>query len=272
MQKKHRVVPVHDLQHEMLEPYRDMRSRNWIFQSGIFIAEGPLLVERLLSSAYSVESILLDEKFADHYLHLIPDSIPILLIPHEMVPELVGFNFHRGVLACGRRQPLRYLTDACPITDLQEIWLALVGVQDPENVGGILRSASGLGISNVFIGPGTADPLSRRALRVSMGNILRLRIHHGSDVVAGIRHLKQMGLECVATTLDEHAEVLESSKRNGPIILFLGNERHGLPEYWVKQMDRSISIPMALNTDSLNVSVAAGIVMHYFSRLCPARR
>lgn len=266
-QSHSRVCYLDDLNHELLVPYRELRTRNWTRQSGIFIAEGPLLVERLLQSGYSVESVLLDRKYAETHWHWIPQSVPVLLIEHDLVQQLVGFNFHRGVLGCGRRPEPKRLLEVTRTIESHEIWLALIGVQDPENVGSMLRSAAGLGVNHILIGPGTADPLSRRALRVSMGNSLRLETYYSSNIHHELEILKRMGLERIATTPDVSAEPLESVVRGGPLVLLVGNERHGLPKELIALTDRKVSIPMALDTDSLNVAVAAGIVMHYFSRL-----
>jgi tRNA G18 (ribose-2'-O)-methylase SpoU len=261
------VIEVDNLDHELLAPYRDLRTRNWTRQSGRFIAEGPLLVERLLRSGYSVESVLLDRKFLDSHAQRIPASVPVVVVDHEFIPQLVGFNFHRGVLGCGRRPEPKRLNRDLEAQGPRETWLALVGVQDPENVGAMLRSAAGLGIRRILIGPGTADPLSRRALRVSMGAALRLETFYSSDLRHDMELLKDLKLECVATVLDHEAEVLDRCSRTGPMVIFVGNERNGLPEELIPCMDRKVTIPMDLATDSLNVAIAASIAMHYFSRI-----
>lgn len=262
---------IDNLDDPRLTPFRDLRNRNWVESSGLFIAEGPLLVERLLASNYAVNSILLDNKFFDHYAPMIPDTVDVLVVEHELVEQIVGFNFHRGVLGCGQRKPVPPLREAFEIPSSHRetiVWAA--GVQDPENLGGILRACAALGVGRVIVGPSSADPLSRRVLRVSMGNALRLQLFRSREFAADMQWLQQVcGVTCVATTLHPQAIPLEQAHRSGPLALLIGNERYGLPEAIQAAADLRVTIPMELGTDSLNVCMAAGIVMHYFCRLAP---
>lgn len=260
-----------DLGDELLNPYRDIRNKNWIRQSGIFIAEGPLLVERLLQSSHRCHSLLVEHRYAEQFSKLTPPDVPILVAEHAIVEQLVGFNFHRGVLACGYRKPTVSLPLQAEI-HLNETWLGLFAVNDPENVGGMLRTAAGLGIRRVLIGPGTADPYSRRALRVSMGNSLFLEITHVTQVEQTMLGLKSLGVELVATSLSPDSISLKEASRFGPVLLLMGNERHGLSRELIELSDRSVRIDMCLGTDSLNVCVAAGITMHHFCRMASSFR
>ena len=263
------VSIIENLEDPRLDAYRDIRSRNWTYVSQRFIAEGPLLTERLLASNYRTESVLLDEKYADQYLHSIPASVELLLLKHDAVAEVVGFNFHRGVLACGVRPPqLELRTDFGSLPDTRETLVAAIGVQDPENLGSILRCCSGFGIQRVLIGPGTADPLSRRVLRVSMGTALRLRLLHSKDIVADLAWLSEsFNIVSYATSLRDDSLPLENVGRTGPVLILVGNERYGLPDEVHRAADHCVRIDMELGTDSLNVSMASGIVMHYFCRI-----
>ncbi|RMF42767.1 MAG: RNA methyltransferase [Planctomycetota bacterium] len=253
-----------------LAPYRDMRHKNWIERSGWFIAEGPLLVERLLHSGYRCHSVLLDRKYYDRFRPLIGPDVPVLLCDHALIESLVGFNFHRGVLACGIRPPLPTTEQAfasMPCSPADTL-VALYGIQDPENVGGILRSCAAMGAGHVLIGRGCADPLSRRALRVSMGNALKLNLMRSLDLALDLIWLHEtLGVTTYAATLTPRARPLESVGRDGPVCLVLGNERHGLPASIEDACRESVCIAMADGVDSLNVCVAAGILMHYFCRI-----
>lgn len=262
-------IEVASVEDPRLEPFRELRSRNWTEQSGLFIAEGPLLVERLIASSYVVKSILLDRKYQQHYSAMVPDSVDLLLVDHELIEGLVGFDFHRGVLGCGLRKPaLRLRDDYFLSTDPNETLACVVGVQDPENLGGILRSCAALGITRVIIGPASADPLSRRVLRVSMGNALRLQLYRSRDLVSDLKWLRdERGVTSVATTLAADAQPLETTARRGPTLILVGNERNGLPAKVQAMADQRVTIAMEQGTDSLNVGVAAGIVLHYFCRL-----
>lgn len=258
-----------------LEPYRDLRHKNWIEASGWFIAEGPLLTERLLNSDYACHSVLLDDRHYARFRPLIPASVPVLRCPQELVERILGFNFHRGVLACGIRKQPQSLEDA--LAKEQEVGkrtpvVVLHGVQDPENIGGILRTSAALGIETVVIGPGCADPLSRRSLRVSMGNALKLQLVRCHRLERALSALRASGFTIVATSLGPAAETLEDYRCPERLAVLFGNERHGLPNHLLQQSDVLLRIEMADGVDSLNVGVAAGIILHYLSRIAPRVR
>lgn len=252
-----------------LEPFREIRNRNWTELSGQFIAEGPLSVESLVQSKYAVRSMLLDRKYADRYRGLAPPDTDLLLVDHALVEQIVGYNFHRGVIACGLRQPLRSVQESfVGCTSQRETLVCAVGVQDPENLAGILRSCAALGIERVIIGPGTADPLARRVLRVSLGTVLGLNLYRSRNLPGDIRWLRsQHGVTVLASSLASDAEPLAGSSRSGPLLILVGNERFGLPEDVQQQADRRVRIEMQPGVDSLNVCVAAGIIMHYYCRV-----
>lgn len=258
-----------DIDDARLTPFRHLRTANWTVGSGWFIAEGPLLVARLLRSSFRVHSILLSEKYFEDWKARLPPEVDVLVIPEQLIAHLVGFQFHRGVIACGLRRPALVLRETMvqPIA-VDATLVAVHGVQDPENLGGILRSCAALGIENVLVGPNSADPLSRRVLRVSMGTALSLKLIGSSDLIADLQWLREKHqVESVATTLSPDSKPLESTSRRGPIVIMLGNEANGLPIELQNAADHRVRIDMRLGTDSLNVSVAAGIVMHYYCRV-----
>ena len=265
-------IRIDSLDDPRLEPYRHLRTRNLTRLSGRFIAESRLLVERLIRSDYAVESILV----AEDQLRMLPldapDELDIYVVDSKQVSELLGYDFHRGVLACGRRRPLLDIDQLHPHPPLQPLdpsWtgVMMIGVQDPENMGLIARTCSALGIRDLFIGPSCVDPYARRVLRVSMACLLKLRLYSISDVMSSLDTLSALGVRCVATSLDDRSNSIEKYQRQGPTLIVLGNEAKGLPESVQARADDLLRIDMSLGTDSLNVSIAAGIVLHFVTRL-----
>ncbi len=262
-------IHINDLDDARLVPFRSMRIQNWTSGSGWFIAEGPKLVERLMRSSFGIHSLLISDKYLSDWLDRKPENVPAYVVPEERIAQLLGFNFHRGIIACGLRKPPIPLKDLSGPVSADTTFVALHGVQDPENMGGILRSCAALGIENILVGPKCADPLSRRVLRVSMGTVLSLKLFDSRRFADDLIWLREThGAETIATTLSPDSEPLETARRNGPIVILMGNEAHGLPDAVQQLASRRIKIDMRLGTDSLNVSVAAGIVMHYFCRVC----
>jgi len=251
-----------------LEPYRHLRVRNLTQYSGRFIAESRLLVERLLRSDYGVESILVDEN-QQHLLPAVPDATEVYVISSKKISELLGFDFHRGIIACGRRRRLLDLEQWNLERAIEATWtgVMMVGVQDPENMGLIVRTCSALGIRDLFIGPNCVDPFARRVLRVSMAGLLNLRLISVPKAVPALDKLSERGVRCIATSLNDRSIPLERFRRQGPTLIVLGNEANGLPETVQARASDCLRIDMCLGTDSLNVSIAAGIVLHYITRL-----
>jgi len=268
------VFHLPDLSSTRLDPYRDLRTTNLTRFSGRFIAESKPLVERLVGSGLALDSILIDEKYLDEAVGWLPSELDLFVAPGPRLSELVGFHFHRGYLACGIRPAFRNVGSDLPASPMDWMGVLLVGVQDPENMGSIFRTCAAIGIRDILIGPECVDPFARRVLRVSMGNAFKLHFYEAINPVAAMEQCERIGIESVAACLSERSEELTPFRRRGPTLVILGNEAHGLPDQVQNRASRCVRIDMALGTDSLNVSVAAGIILHNLKRLCrtPDRR
>jgi tRNA G18 (ribose-2'-O)-methylase SpoU len=145
--------------------------------------------------------------------------------------------------------------------------MVCVGIQDPENLGSILRTSAAFGVSMVLLGPHCADPFSRRVARTSMGANFRLPVVESLDLQADLLTLRdEFGVRLVATVLGSEAQPLPEVAVEDRHALLFGSEGHGLDQRWVELCDLRVTIPMRPAVDSLNVSVAAGVVLYHFSR------
>ena len=143
----------------------------------------------------------------------------------------------------------------------------VVGVQDPENMGQIARNCSALGVRDLIIGPECVDPFARRVLRVSMGCMFNLRISYSNDPISFLSWATSVGIRSLATSLSSDSKPLEQYRRTNATLVVMGNEANGLAECVQNAATDRVKIDMLLGTDSLNVSVAAGIIVHYVTRL-----
>jgi tRNA G18 (ribose-2'-O)-methylase SpoU len=260
------VVPVTSPDAPQLGVYRHLREQNLTRHSRRFIAEGNKLVERLLTSPFPTESIFAAEDYVDKLLPLVPADVPVYVAPRNLLEETIGFNFHRGCLACGVRQPVRQLAGWEPAGATTTI-VVCPDVQDPTNLGTVLRNCAAFGVELVLLGDKCADPFSRRVLRVSMGTVLGLTIVEATDLAKDVQQLRErFGVQTFATVLDRAAESLEDIAPAPRVALFFGSEGHGLSSAWSEQADHRVTIPMQLGTDSLNVAVASGIFLNHFTR------
>ncbi|MEM9586614.1 MAG: RNA methyltransferase [Planctomycetota bacterium] len=248
---------------------RYQASRRLTTASGpYFITEGPLVTRRLLASDYSAESVLVDDDHADALLSQVGGDVVVYQVSATLMKQILGFDFHRGVMGCGLRKPIPDASNLV-IDDSSRVVLALVGINQSENVGSMLRSASAMGVRDVVLGPGTVDPLCRRSLRVSMATALNLSFYSWPDPSAfDLQSCDASGrLRIVATTLDPDAIPIDQiSGAQAPTVLIMGNEASGLSRSVSDAATVRARIPMRMGVDSLNVSVAAAIFLYELTR------
>ncbi|OYW15328.1 MAG: hypothetical protein B7Z55_15105 [Planctomycetales bacterium 12-60-4] len=258
---------IDDLDDPHIQCYRELKGRTVQRQGEFFIVEGTKTVSRLLASRYETASVLLTEKREDEWAPQVPEQVPCYILPHELASELVGFNFHVGVVAAGRRQPSPSIDEVLP-HDAERLSLVICPKCDnPENLGAIIRIAAGFGVDAILLGKECCDPFSRRVMRVSMGTALRMTLIDCPNLERELRRLRdEWSVELCATILDNAAEPLSSAARSPRFGLLFGNEDTGLEEHWLQLCQRRLTIPMHPGTDSLNVAVAAGIFLHHFTR------
>jgi tRNA G18 (ribose-2'-O)-methylase SpoU len=248
--------------------YRDLPNSNSRFCPQRFIVEGRLLVERLVNSEYAVESLLVDERHPELVPERLAPEVPVYTAPAELLSGVLGFKFHRGVLACGLRKTQETLADTIAKAGSACTVVVCVGVQDPINLGGILRNCLAFGVQVVLLAPPCADPFSRRVSRVSMGAVFKLNLVPVTDLMAELQCLHQEHLfELAATVLNEDAEDLATAARPQRLALLFGNEGYGLNADVVDLCQRQVNIPMCCGTDSLNASVASGVFLYHFTRV-----
>jgi tRNA G18 (ribose-2'-O)-methylase SpoU len=250
-----------------LDVYRRLKTTNAGRDARAFVVEGPKLVERLLASSFPVLSLVVDESRAEEMVRRVPDDVPIYVLSRGLLRELIGYEFHQGVLGCGRRGSPRVLADL--ISDPAPIRTIVVCpvLDNPENLGAILRLADVFDVEAVLVGPSCPDPLSRRVLRVSMGFALWRPVLVLPDLIGACRRLREAaGFSLWGAVATEGAVPFDSFPRPDRLALVLGRESSGLDDDWLATIDRPITIPMRPGAESLNVAVAAGVLLYHFQR------
>ena len=251
-----------------LDVYRDLKRSNATRWTEVFIAEGRLVVERLLAAQdWEVESVLVSAERLERIRERLRPGVPVYVVSHAVCSQLVGFNFHAGLLACGRRRRKRRVELAGGWSERGNVTLvACPQVSMPDNLGSIIRLAAAFQMDGVIAGPMSADAFSRRVVRVSMGNILSVPIFEPEDFEAELgRLIRDEGFEAVGASRAARAEPLRQFVRSQKTVLVLGNEATGLRADWEGLCRREVTIEMSAEIDSLNVSTAAGILMYHLS-------
>src|SRR4051812_20502354 len=192
--------------------------------SGIFIAEGENVVRRAVAAGYRLRSLLVDARRYDALRDVAGDA-PAYVGSPEFLAKVTGFNVHRGVLASFARKPQPDL--AVLLTSARRV-LICEDLTSTTNLGAVLRSAAALGVDGVLLSPDCCDPLYRRAVRVSMGEALRLPTHRLSSWPSTLEDVRSAGFLLVALTPDPAAKPIDEVHIPAKAALLLGEEGFGL--------------------------------------------
>lgn len=258
------VIRIKNVKDPRIQLYRNVRDKTLAARHHLFVAEGEFLVQRLFASSFKIESVFISEKrlsrFADH----LPEECVVYSASDNVLSAILGFHFHRGVLALAHRKPLESSERFLMHPALSRL-LILPEINNTENLGLVLRSACGLGFQHVLLGSSCCDPFSRRALRTGMGASLRL--HLGVfNKMSVFEQIRNRGISIHAAALSENSVLLDTVQPPSAVALLIGPEAYGLSDAFIQQSDCVVKIPMHNATDSLNVAVAAGILMYHYAQ------
>jgi len=265
-------------------------------EHGLFMAEGEKVIRRAAAAGYAVRSLLATERKAAALADLADLAAtcgaPAFVVPEPVAERLTGYHVHRGALAAMTRRPLPAVAGvlgqagAPALADLAghsnvggairqtgpaSRILVLEDIIDHGNVGGIFRCAAALGVDAVILSPRCADPLYRRAVKVSMGAVFAIPYARMTDWYGGLAELRAAGFRLLALTPDQSAAHLDTVPLGDRVGLMLGTEGDGLSSRWLHEADAPVCIPMhpgalAAGVDSLNVVAAAAIACHSLMR------
>ena len=239
---------------------------------GLFIAEGTKVISRAVAAGYPVRSVLVAERRLADLPALLPrlaaTGAPVYVVTDKTAEQLTGYRVHRGALASLHRKPL---PEVPALAAAARRVIVLEDLVDHANVGAIFRCAAALGVEAVFLSPRCADPLYRRAVKVSMGAVFAIPYARMTGWFDGLAGLRVAGFRLLALTPDPAAAPISAAvagqRTAQKIALLLGAEGDGLSSRWLYEADQAVRIPMhpgalASGVDSLNVVAAAAIACH----------
>jgi len=265
-----RLERIEDLADPRLAPYTTMTDaalrRRVDAEHGVFLAESSQVVRRALDAGHTPRSFLLGDRYRASFADVLaahPD-VPVFTGPDDVLEALTGFHLHRGALAAMDRPAPRPLADV--LAGARRVLIA-EDVVDHTNLGAVVRSAVALGWDALLLTPQAADPLYRRAIRVSMGTVFRLPwARLPGPVAASLPALRAAGFAVAALEVTERAVGLDSARieplRTAErLALVLGQEGPGVRPETLAQTDADVVIPMPDGVDSLNVAAAAAVAL-----------
>ena len=268
------VERIHRADDPRVAAFRDVRDGELLRARGKFMAEGRLIVRRVVEDRrFSVQSILVNEAALADLAAVVQGTaleIPIYVCGAEELRGISGYDVHRGCLALVER-PLE-----TPVDDLLAAGslVILEGVTNADNVGGVFRNAAAFGVGGVLLSPTCCDPLYRKAIRTSMAASLRVPFARIEEWPAALARVRAAGFTIVALTPREPSETLDvfAARASGSrIALVAGTEGAGLTPAVEAAADYRVRIPISSEVDSLNLAVAVGIALHVLNATTIAR-
>ncbi len=268
-----RIIAIDDPTDPRLAPYRDLKDRALArheasgSRGGLFVGETAVVVERMLARPGLTVSVLVATNRAPWAAALATGDVTVYVAPETVMSAVAGFPIHRGVLALGRRPVPQDLTldAAVPGRRGQGHLTVLVceGITDPENIGLLFRNAAAFAADAVVLCPRTHDPLYRRALRVAVGHTVAMPWARAKTWPGDLARLRdQWGLTLLGASTTPSATAVGSVKPPERLGLVVGAEGSGLSAAAVGECDDVVRVPMARGVDSLNVGVAAAVLLH----------
>lgn len=244
-------------------------------EKGLFIAESPKVVLRALDAGYEPVSLLVENRLLtaeDETGEILQKcgDIPVYTAEFDVLTQITGFKLTRGMLCAMHRKPLPSPEEICRNTSRIAI---LEDVMNPTNVGAIFRSAAALHMDAVLLTPFCSNPLYRRAIRVSMGNVFFipwtfLDEKYVSWKENGVEYLRSLGFATASMAISDDSVSISdlALKREEKLAIILGTEGDGLSEKTIADSDYTVKIPMSPGVDSLNVAAASAVAFWELTR------
>lgn len=233
-------------------------------ERGLYLAESEKVVRRALGAGHRPRSFLMGQRWLTDLSDLVGQAesqgVPVYVAQPGVIEAMTGFHLHRGVLASMHRPqlvaPAVLLQNASRVVILEDI-------VDHTNVGAVFRSAAALGVDAVLITPRCADPLYRRAVRVSMGTVFQVPWTRIDTWPGGVQVLRDNGFTVAAFALGDGAISLDDLATDQPdrLAMIFGTEGDGLSRRAIQGADLVVRIPMAGGVDSLNMAAASAVAI-----------
>jgi TrmH family RNA methyltransferase len=234
---------------------KERKNRNKINK---YVIEGFRLVQEAFKAKVSIDYLIVTkdgaEKIDKFLLDYKTEHIKIYEISNNLFKELISTETPQGILAVINMNTV-------PLEDKGNFYLLCDKLQDPGNLGTIIRTAHAAGVQGIILTKGTVDIYNEKTIRSTMGSIFYIPIHYEDDNLSLVRSLKKDGFNLVVTSLDTDKDFFEEDLR-GKTILTVGNEGNGVSKEVLDLSSTKVKIPMPGNAESLNVAIATSVIMY----------
>ncbi len=242
------------LKNAKVTTWKSLKDRKGRKETGCFLVEGRKMVEEALASAFPVDAILVDADRSAEFT--LPGHVPVFTMPSHVLAAVCDTKTPQGIAAVVRMADV-------PLNGSRLV--ALDGVQDPGNVGTIIRTADAAGFDGVILSAQCADLFSPKVLRATMGSIFRMGIRVTDDLPGMLSQMVQEGASVLSSQLDGEP-FYQRSPLNERFALVIGSEGNGVTDEVKAIATHKVKLPMRGGAESLNAAVAAGIMMYELTR------
>jgi TrmH family RNA methyltransferase len=260
-----RLRPVQSRQNPTIKSLRRAFSHGELTEEGCCAIESAKIVEEAIRSNLRFQALVFSEsgaspKAAEKLLAQLPADVESLVVPDDVFKSAVDTESPQGIAALV--YPREFTVS--DLTSPGSLVVVAAGIQDPGNLGTIVRSAEAFGASGIILGEQTVSRFNAKAIRASAGSLFRLP-SVASKLSDAVSELRKKGFRLVGTS-SHNGVPLNEAKLSGSLALLIGSEGSGLPSRILAQMDESLTIPHSDRLESLNAGVAASILLYEAAR------
>jgi tRNA G18 (ribose-2'-O)-methylase SpoU len=260
------TVAITSLNHPELTPYRTLRQSVEQFRKGMFIAEGTIVVQRLLESAHTIVSVLITPEWLENYrdrLAARPEQISVYVGKKELLNTIVGYNLHQSIMALGKIPVQESLDSVLTRSSPPRLFVAMDGLANAENIGVLVRNCTAFGVQAILVSETSSSPYLRRAVRNSMGTVFKMPVVHCTNLVETLRVLQNFHkFKVVAAHPHTEENSIQRTDFSGNCCLVFGSEGNGVSPEVLSVCDMPAAIPMQRGVDSLNVASASAVFLY----------
>lgn len=259
-----RLRRVTSRQNALVKDLRRAFTQNACTEDGYCAIESVRIIEEAIRSGLKFKALFVSESATERAARLLPQigsHVETLLLPDDVFDSAVATESPQGVAALVR---IKEFSLEAALSTTSPLLVCLAGVQDPGNLGTILRSAEAFGATGALLGEGTVSQFNPKTVRASAGSIFRLSVVR-ANLKEAMSQMREHGLRLVATSSHRGVPLYEA-QLDGPLALFIGNEGAGLSKDLLNQMDQTVVIPHSPKVESLNAGVAGSILLYEIAR------
>lgn len=257
------MLEITSIKNPLIKEIKSLYRKKDRIKDKLFIIEGIKIIEEAINNGYHLKNIvytdqLLNTEAGAVFFEMIKEFDNLVHVPSNIFKEISDTENPQGILGVAKFQH-KTLNDM--ILKEKPFLLFLDGVQDPGNMGTIIRTADAFKVDGIIITDGCVDPYNPKVVRATMGSIFRVPLYYTSGGLDELKKLKMLNIKVFSTSLEGSVPIYDIDF-NDRFVMIIGNESKGVSEDIFSISDKLIKIPMPGKSESLNAGVAASIIMY----------